>query len=37
MILKENIKNDALRISKNNEQKPEIIKIKKQETEKKRI
>ena len=28
-------KNDALRISKNNEQKPEIKKIKKQETEKK--
>jgi CarD family transcriptional regulator len=33
--IKENIKNDGLRISKNNEQKPEIKKIKKQETEKK--
>ena len=30
-----NIKNDALRIAKNNEQKPEIKKVKKQETEKK--
>ena len=33
----ENKKNDGLRISKSNEQKPEIIKIKKQQTEKKRI
>ena len=32
---KTEIKNDALRISKNNEQKPEIKKVKKQETEKK--
>ena len=32
---KAEIKNEALRISKNNEQKPEIKKIKKQETEKK--
>jgi CarD family transcriptional regulator len=31
----ENKKNDGLRISKSNEQKPEIIKIKKQQTEKK--
>jgi CarD family transcriptional regulator len=33
--INENIKNDGLRISKSNEQKPEIKKIKKQETEKK--
>jgi len=32
---KAEIKNEALRISKNNEQKPEIKKVKKQETEKK--
>ena len=33
--IKENKKNDGIRISKSNEQKPEIKKIKKQETEKK--
>ena len=33
--IKENKKSDGLRISKSNEQKPEIKKIKKQETEKK--
>ena len=35
MKKKVEVKNEPLRISKNNEQKPEIKKIKKQETEKK--